>query len=195
MWYIATLATFIFVCFVLLIVCSGCGTIDEQIQKFVDEKIKEELINAEQSAAAPEKEEAQDEIFNAFIWRYGGFNGSGAKIESSAKIDALNVHKNGLSYQWKIGGCEELGAKTNKDHNNTLACLFCKINGEWIGGKFDWISTSRTTRDFENIHGKHAGYNGWDSQAIEQATEFAFVIVSKDGRKRTNVIFAKGLNK
>lgn len=192
MWYIAILATFIFGCFVLLIVCSGCGTIDEQIQKFVDEKIKEELINAEQSAAAPEKEEAQDEIFNAFIWRYGGFNGSGAKIESSAKIDALNVHKNGLSYQWKNGGCEALGAKERTDASQTLACLFCKINGEWIGGKFDWISTSRTTRDFHNIE---TSYHGWDTKAIEKATEFAFVIVSKDGRKRTNVIFAKGLNK
>ena len=31
------------------------------------------------------------------------------------------------------------------------------------------------------------GYNGWDAGAFRSAKAYAFVIVSKDGRKRTNV--------
>ena len=63
--------------------------------------------------------------------------------------------------------------------------LFCEQDGKWVGGKFDWISTSRTTRDFANIR---SGYNGWDPSAISKADRCAFVVVSKDGKRRTNVI-------
>ena len=31
------------------------------------------------------------------------------------------------------------------------------------------------------------GYNGWPKDSIGKADAYAFVIVSKDGRKRTNV--------
>ena len=82
------------------------------------------------------------------------------------------------------GGCENLGAGSKEDPA-CLACLFCLIGGKWIGGKFDWISTSRTSRDFKNVSD---GYNGWDKGAIGKAAKYAFVIVSRDGKKRTNVI-------
>lgn len=134
---------------------------------------------------ASKKEEA--DIFPSFNWAYGGFNGSNAAELPDAIISNLKVTKNGLSYTWDKGGCELLGADTRTDPSATLACLFCKIDGEWIGGKFDWISTSRLTRGFENIR---SGYKGWDKQAIEKATSFAFVIVSADGKHRTNVIEA-----
>jgi hypothetical protein len=89
---------------------------------------------------------------------------------------------------WVKGGCEKLGASSSTDAA-CLACLFCKLDGRWRGGKFDWISTSRTTRGFENVRD---GYGGWRKDAIEAAEAFAFVICSSDGKKRTNVaLFAK----
>lgn len=126
-------------------------------------------------------------IYPSLNWTYGAFNGSQAREVPNAKISNLKVTKNGLSYSWTSGGCELLGADTRTDPSATLACLFCKIDGQWVGGKFDWISTSRLTRGFENIR---SGYKGWDPQAIEKASSFAFVIVSADGKHRTNVIEA-----
>lgn len=117
-----------------------------------------------------------------FCW--GGFNGKGATQASNAQIADLKVGS-GLSYRWVSGGCEALGAPNRTDAGYTLACLFCKIDGKWKGGKFDWISTSRTTRDFKNIS---SGYNGWDKNAISKATAYRFVIISRDGKRRTNVI-------
>lgn len=134
---------------------------------------------------APKKEET--EIFPSFNWAFGAFNGSQAREAPNATITNLKVSTKGLSYSWASGGCEQLGADTRTDPSATLACLFCKIDGQWIGGKFDWISTSRLTRGFENIR---SGYKGWDPQALEKASSFAFVIVSADGKHRTNVIEA-----
>lgn len=118
-------------------------------------------------------------------WTYGGFRAGNPVRVSNAIIADLKVKNNGMSYRWAAGGCEALGAANAADASQTIACLFCLINGKWLGGKFDWISTSRTTRDFKNIS---TGYNGWDAAAIDKAVAFRFLIVSKNGSKRTNVI-------
>ena len=118
-------------------------------------------------------------------WSMGGFNGSKAVLHDGVEIGGLNVGRDGMSYRWVRGGCEQLGAGSRGDASKTLACMFYRDKaGKWQGGKFDWISTSRTTRDFKNIHG---GYNGWNAAEFDAATEFAFVIVGTGGR-RSNVI-------
>jgi hypothetical protein len=129
---------------------------------------------------------AEDAVpFSALQWSYGGWNGSGAKFDGSAVIGGLSVSNSGMSYSWKSGGCESIGAGGGGDYSQTMACLFQKeSDGVWRGGKFDWISTSRTTRSFSNIHG---GYHDWNAGRFKAAKEFAFVIVSRGGY-RTNVI-------
>lgn len=122
--------------------------------------------------------------FDALDFRWGGFNGSAATLKDGCRIASLKVSGNGLSYDWQSGGCEKLGASSAGDAD-CLACLFCRIGGKWQGGKFDWISTSRRTRGFENIYG---GYNGWDPDAIGKADAYVFVIVSRNGKLRSNVI-------
>lgn len=118
-------------------------------------------------------------------WSMGGFNGARAVRHDGVEIGGLNVGRDGMSYRWVRGGCEQLGAGSKGDADHTLACLFyLDASGKWQGGKFDWISTSRTTRDFKNIH---SGYNGWNAAEFDAATEFAFVIVGTGGR-RSNVI-------
>ena len=117
-------------------------------------------------------------------WRWGDFKGGSAKLASRPRIADLKVSSSGLSYSWSSGGCEDLGASSATDAS-CIAALFCLVGGRWVGGKFDWISTSRRTRDFKNIEG---AYKGWDKSAISKAEKFAFVIVGKDGKRRTNVI-------
>jgi hypothetical protein len=118
-------------------------------------------------------------------WNMGGFNGSKAVLHDGVEIGSLNVGRDGMSYRWVRGGCEQLGASNAEHFQKTLACIFYIDNaGRWTGGKFDWISTSRTTRDFKNTH---SGYNGWNAAEFDAAREFAFVIVGTGGR-RSNVI-------
>lgn len=151
-------------------------------------KIIKALINIkskENKSQEQVQSQSDNDKFAELNWFYGGFRAGNPVRVSSAIIADLKVKSNGLSYRWVSGGCEDLGANGAHNASETLACLFCLINGKWVGGKFDWISTSRTTRDFKNIA---TGYNGWDAAAIDKAEAFRFVIVSKDGTKRTNVI-------
>jgi hypothetical protein len=121
----------------------------------------------------------------ALDFRYGGFRGERAKEEPGCRIGSLKVGKDKLTYKWEAGGCEALGAKDKADYSQTVACAFYWDGKKWVGGKFDWISTSRTSRGFENIK---SGYNGWDSAAFFGAKKHGFCIVSKDGKKRSNFI-------
>lgn len=67
-----------------------------------------------------------------------------------------------------------------------IACLFVQNNsGAWVGGKFDWISSSRKSRDFNNIY---SGYAGWSLADVPNPCQAAFVIISRDAKKRSNVI-------
>lgn len=122
--------------------------------------------------------------FSSLNFSYGGFNGSSAQI-SSATIGNLRVSNDGLSYSW-VGDDLSAWGLSDGDSSGALACFFIKENsGGWNGGKMDWISSSRTSRDFHNIT---TGYHGWTLSKAPNPCEVAFVIVSKDGRKRTNVI-------
>ncbi len=122
--------------------------------------------------------------FSSFQWVYGGFNGSNAQ-ETSATISNLKMQGGGLSYKWAGDTLRSWGI-SDGDCNGALICLFVQNNkGQWVGGKFDWISTSRTTRDLENVF-HH--YLGWNLSDVPNPCKAAMVIVSIDGKKRTNVI-------
>lgn len=145
-------------------------------------KIKDKL---EEALPSNKRVISDEEAYNELEWVYGGFHGEGATYLNEVEIANLSVKSNGLSYSWIKGGCENLGANGAHNASETIACLFCKIDGRWLGGKFDWISTTRTTRDFHNIE---TGYHGWDAAAINKAVAFRFLIISKSGKWRTNVI-------
>lgn len=120
-------------------------------------------------------------------FRFGGFKAKDPQEVAGCRIGNLKVGKDGLSYKWLEGGCEKLGASSREDYSQTVACAFYwdEKTQRWVGGKFDWISTSRTSRSFKNIK---EGYGGWDSAAFFAAGKHGFCVVSKDGRKRSNFI-------
>ena len=123
--------------------------------------------------------------FETFKWVYGGFHGDKARPREVAIAD-LKMKPDGMSFKW----VQDLSAWgiSNDDASQALACLFVmNKNGEWVGGKFDWISSSRSTRDFKNIY---EGYNDWSLENVPNPCPAAFVVVSKDGGKRSNVIAA-----
>jgi len=131
----------------------------------------------------PETEETQSETIK--IVSFGSPNTSKAKEEAAAQIKDLKLNKDGLSYKWAKGGCEQLGATSKSDYSQTLAVAGYGDGKTFKCGKFDWISTSRTTRSFENVHDH---YNGFDPDAFFKAPHRCFFIMSKDGKRRTNIL-------
>jgi len=121
--------------------------------------------------------------YGAFNWPYGGFNGRGAS-HSGVTISGLRFVGNTLFFNYDT----DLSAwgMSHGDAGGALACLFVKnTSGQWVGGKFDWISSSRTSREL-----KHCleGYNGWSMAGIPNPCEAAFVIVCPKGGRRSNVL-------
>ncbi len=176
-----------------LLLLAGCGTPPDW--QVVDISGTNAVLRAMGGgaavAAANDQQITQvvDEMdFNLLDWCWGGANGEKAKLVDGVVIGSLKVSSNDMSYKWIAGGCEKLGAKDRSDAGETICALFAHIDGRWRGGKFDWISTSRKSRSLENIKG---GYGGWDPKALS-ATEFALVICSQDGKRRSNVtVFSK----
>ena len=135
---------------------------------------------------------ADEMDFGLFDWNFGGFSGEDSKwheagsTQTGPVIGDLRFTEDGLRFQYE----NDLSAwgLDYDDPDGAVACLFVKDNdGNWIGGKFEWISSSRTTRSFQNVFD---GYNGWDLSNVPQTTEAAFVIVSKNGKWRSNVAVA-----
>lgn len=118
----------------------------------------------------------------AIDFRYGGFDGSKAAEDPNTQIGGLTVSKSGMRYKWTRGDLGNWGLG-NTDAG-ALICAFYRDGSRWVGGKFDWISTSRTTRGWENIEGR---YNGWEPDKFFGADRVAVCICSKDGRRRTNL--------
>lgn len=144
---------------------------------------------ADPPAVDPPTAVATDAIaYSDLHWSHGGFNGSKAVLNPGAVIGNLSVSAGGLSFRWISGNCQTLGASSSGDIDKTLACMFYRDSvGRWQGGKFDWISTSRLTRDFKNVN---SGYQGWNPDAFRASKEVAFVVVGLNGR-RSNVITAR----
>lgn len=116
-------------------------------------------------------------------WRFGGFDGSRAVEDPETQIKDLHITRSKLTYKWAKGSLKNWGlADTDA---GAIACCFFWDGKQWIGAKTDWISTSRTSRDFKNLN---AGYNGWKPELYWAATKRAFCIASRDGKKRTNLI-------
>jgi len=133
----------------------------------------------------PDTPAADEADYSAFSWAYGGFNGARAALDKP-RIESLRMNgMSGLSYRWAGPNLSAWGL--SHTDAGALACLFLqRADGSWVGGKFDWISSSRTTRDFKNL----GGYKGWTLAGIPNPCRAAFVIVSADGRRRSNVITA-----
>ena len=160
---------------------SGCSTIRNAVDEYRD--WRDSQTNA--PAVPPGAQDADEAEYSAFTWAYGGFDGSRAAL-SEPRIASLRMDgMSGLSYRWAGPDLSVWGL--GHTDAGALACLFVRrSDGSWIGGKFDWISSSRTTRDFKNL----GGYNGWTLAGIPNPCRAAFVIVSADGRRRSNVITA-----
>ena len=109
---------------------------------------------------------------------------SAAERAEEARINAALRRHAWEEYNWEISPHGPWGPAFTI--YLPLACLFVKDNsGRWVGGKFDWISSSRRSRNFENIFN---GYSQWSLANVPNPCQAAFVIASADGKRRSNVL-------
>lgn len=126
---------------------------------------------------------APDQVdFGALRWTYGGVKGSGHS-PSGVTISSLRIGGSSLSFKYNTN--LSAWGYANGDIGG-YACLFVqKTDGSWVGGKFDWISSSRSSRGLENVFG---GYSGWNLNDVPNPCPAAFVIIDAHSKKRSNVI-------
>lgn len=139
-----------------------------------------------QDDTTPDADPDADAIdFACLSWKFGGVDGSKAKLDSP-RISGLTAGSKSLSYKWDKG----LSAwGLANDDASALACLFVeREDGSIVGGKFDWVSTSRSSRDLENVYD---GYSGWTLDGVPNPCKCYFLVLSRDARKRSNILAAE----
>ena len=120
--------------------------------------------------------------YGSLNWTYGGVKHASASFDSSVILSGLSFSSSSLSFTY-VKDLSNWGLSFGDA--GALACLFVqKADGSWVGGKFDWISSSRTSRGLSHT----SNYNGWTLAGVPNPCAAAFVIVSADGKKRSNVL-------
>lgn len=139
-----------------------------------------------EAIAGSEEPSQVNEQQNLKLHSFGSPNVANARFNPDAQITGFKMDKKGMSYKWVKGGCEQLGAKDKQDAGMTLAVCGYSTNGiDFHVTKFDWISTSRTTRSWENVY-EH--YNGINPDMFFNAPKRCFFICDKHGSYRTNIL-------
>lgn len=181
----------------LLLLLSGCeeGPLWDEVERAWGKHDSTSSASTSDAAANPPAADSTADVGQSasaaapgpLVYKYGGFHGGNAVEDPNTQIADLHMTRSGLRYKWAKGNLRNWGV-TPDTNAGALACAFYWDGKQWVGGKFDWISTSRTTRDWVNLNGH---YNGWNPDAFWAAPRRAFCIVSKDGKKRTNLLETK----
>ncbi len=191
--FLATLAVAV-AAIVAALIISGCASLtqdeiarlDAIFWEWVEKQTEKPPSVGEGTGGKPAEVQAGDELnYGLLKWKYGGFNGSNATLDPNVQISGLtNRGGKHLFYRWDKG--LSAWGMSNTDHTGAICAAFFEKDGEWIGGKFDWVSTSRSDRELKHVE----YYNNWGSSGIRLpwGGKVAFVVVSKDGRKRSNVL-------
>ena len=129
---------------------------------------------------------AIDQLDYALLrWQYGGVNAGGAKLDSP-RLSGLACNGRAVSYRWDVGMS---GWGLSNGDAGAICAIFFERGGQWIGGKFDWVSVSRSNRELKHCE----SYSNWGSSGIKLPWrgKVAFVVVSADGKRRSNVLVAE----
>ena len=135
----------------------------------------------EATPESPQEPVKEDIVITSF----GSPNCSKATMDPDTQIKDLKVGSGWLSYRWAKGNLRNWGINNDHDARALAIAGYGSDGKQYRCAKFDWISTDRLTRSFENID---SGYNGFNAKTFQQAPRKCFFIMSADGKKRTNVL-------
>lgn len=173
-----------------IIVATGCESSENSAVSWNDSSSSADTSTSTSDSTSGSTSASDQVPFSSLQWTYGGINGSGAS-HSGVNISGMRISgpatRSG-SVSWKFDSDLSNWGVSYTDHTHAYFCFFIKEkDGVWRGGKLDWISSSRTSRDFHNIEGK---YQGWTMANAGNPTQVAMLILNKDCKRRSNVITA-----
>lgn len=120
--------------------------------------------------------------FSSLQWTFGGVKGGGAAL-SAPRLSHLRCTHNTLTYKWVVG--LNAWGFAHSDAGAICAAFVKKSDGRWVGGKFDWVSTSRSSRSLGHIL---SGYGGWSLEGVPNPCQICYVVVDARGKRRSNVV-------
>lgn len=128
-------------------------------------------------AAAQAAPQTGDDVdLSKAVWH--GPDGRGAKVTETL----YNLTFDGKEFRYRqSAGTSKWTPRTGEKNVNQYACFFVKRNGVWTGGKFDWSSETRSSRERTNIDN---GYTGGIRPVAGE--EVRFCLMDLNGTKRTN---------
>ena len=120
---------------------------------------------------------ADDDVdLSAAKWH--GPDGRGCAVTET--ISGLTFDGKAFRYR-QSAGTAKWTPRTGEKSVNQYACFFVKRGGTWTGGKFDWSSETRNSRERTNIDG---GYTGGIRPVAGE--EVRFCLTDLNMKKRTN---------
>lgn len=190
---IAILLGFMLLCFALFAMC-GCATfepmggmeaLDKLAEKWKD-KLEQSKPEIPPTKPEPDKPVAGDAVpFSSLQWAYGGFKAGGAVL-STPRLSNASCNGRVYYYKWDVGLS---GWGLSNGDAGAICAVFIERDGKWIGGKFDWVSVSRSSRGLGHLE----SYSNWPDAGIRLpiSGRVAFVVTSADGKRRSNVIMTE----
>lgn len=121
-------------------------------------------------------------------WCWGGFKGSGAKVDNTCVLSGLSAGNDKIAFKWVTNIPSNWARKSTEKGNLIIFAVFIKSGEGWKGGKIDWIDEKRSSRSTENIK---SGYNGWSFDAYKSAKEVGICVCSVDGKYRSALLSVK----
>jgi len=158
---------------------TGCSAINDAIDAFPD--AIEDSMTAPTNEIPPGAAPASTNTMPAIAWR-------GPSYGSAAETAAISaVARSGDKIRWTGAAPSGWPRKNVKVEVQGIVCFFTQgADGRWTGGKFDWTRPGQTLKGTENI--AH-GYGGLALPAA--GTRWAVMLVSVDGRQRSNFCIAE----
>ena len=206
---ITILIGFMLIGFWLFAMC-GCATFDklggmEALDKLAEKWIAKleklppvetpPVMVPEPGKPVPPVVAAGDQLpFSSLTWFHnnagfpGGFDGRKAVFD---RVTISSMHFNGKSLSFKWDTTLTPWGIPDKQAG-AIVCVFFERDGQWIGGKFDWISApDRASRGLE--HCDSGRYSNWPAVGIKLPFRgrIAFAVFSADGNRRSNILVAE----
>ena len=154
----------------------GCESPDETVSNGVD-MVENEIDRIDGGGTTENK-------FS--ISSFGSPNVAGAAEDASVGISSLKINgQSGCLWKYSKGNISTAWGVAKDEIGIITVAGYQTAGGTWKCAKFDWCRPSNTTRDFKNINTK---YNGWNPTEFYAAKKHCFFLMTKNGKKRTNII-------
>ena len=169
----------------------GMAELDRQAKKWEEKQNKLPPVEDDPQAAGGLQTGLDAVEYDKLQWLYGGFDGKNAKWDRVTLAD-FRCDGRSVYYRWAQG--LDVWGIPHTEAGGAIFAVFYLRDGKWVGGKMDWVSTSRASRELKHtdVNSKDGAYGTWKQAGFTLPVrgEIVAVVVSANGARRSNVVVA-----